>query len=204
MWRFVSAGRTGDNGHLFSMNDHQGRQTWEFDPTAGTPEQRAQVEALRARFKRDRGHQKHSSDELLRLQAADKIAAKAHSPPTDPLPADGAPPSAERVMRHLRGAVSFYECLQQEDGHFPGDYGGPMFLMPGLVIALYTMGKLDEVLSKEHQKEMLRYLDNHQNDDGGFGLHIEGGSTMFGTALRFLLFVFCLCWLERRQLMTDF
>jgi hypothetical protein len=26
-----------------------------------------------------------------------------------------------------------------------GDYGGPMFLMPGMVIALYTCGKLDQV-----------------------------------------------------------
>jgi cycloartenol synthase len=40
------------------------------------------------------------------------------------------------------------------------------------------------VLSKEAQGEMVRYLHNHQNSDGGFGLHIEGGSTMFGTALR--------------------
>lgn len=30
----------------------------------------------------------------------------------------------------------------------------------------------------------VRYLRNHQNADGGFGLHIEGHSTMFGTALR--------------------
>ena len=41
-----------------------------------------------------------------------------------------------------------------------------------------------QVLGKEHQKEMVRYLRNHQNQDGGFGLHIEGHSTMFGTALR--------------------
>jgi hypothetical protein len=34
---------------------------------------------------------------------------------------------------------------------------------------------------------MTRYLLNHQNPDGGFGLHIEGHSTMFGTALR------CVC-----------
>jgi cycloartenol synthase len=40
------------------------------------------------------------------------------------------------------------------------------------------------VLRKEAQAEMVRYLLNHQNSDGGFGLHIEGGSTMFGTALR--------------------
>lgn len=41
-----------------------------------------------------------------------------------------------------------------------------------------------QVLSPAHQQEMVRYLRNHQNPDGGFGLHIEGGSTMFGTALR--------------------
>lgn len=59
-----------------------------------------------------------------------------------------------------------------------------MFLMPGLVIALYTCGVLNTVLSSEAQQEMVRYLLNHQNEDGGYGLHIEGGSTMFGTALR--------------------
>lgn len=36
--------------------------------------------------------------------------------------------------------------LQADDGHWPGDYGGPMFLMPGMVIALYTCGVLDSVL----------------------------------------------------------
>jgi len=43
---------------------------------------------------------------------------------------------------------------------------------------------LNTVLSAAHQAEMVRYLRNHQNGDGGYGLHIEGHSTMFGTALR--------------------
>lgn len=90
----------------------------------------------------------------------------------------------ERVEEHLKGAISFYECLQQDDGHWPGDYGGPMFLMPGLIIALYTTGDLNRVLGPEAQGEIVRYLRNHQNEDGGFGLHIEGHSTMFGTVLR--------------------
>ena len=59
-----------------------------------------------------------------------------------------------------------------------------MFLMPGMLIALYVSGKLGAVLSPQHQHEMVRYLVNHQNADGGYGLHIEGGSTMFGTALK--------------------
>lgn len=33
---------------------------------------------------------------------------------------------------------------------------------------------------------MVRYLRNHQNADGGWGLHIEGDSTMFGTALSYV------------------
>ena len=88
------------------------------------------------------------------------------------------------MTQAIREGVSFYEQLQQEDGHWPGDYGGPMFLMPGLVITCYITGVLDTVLSAAHKAEMLRYLRNHQNADGGYGLHIEGASTMFGTALR--------------------
>jgi cycloartenol synthase len=61
-----------------------------------------------------------------------------------------------------------------------------MFLMPGLIIACYITGTLDTVLSAEHRKEMIRYLGNHQNEDGGFGLHIEGTSTMFGTGLSYV------------------
>lgn len=37
-------------------------------------------------------------------------------------------------------------CLQADDGHWPGDYGGPMFLMPGMVIALHTTEHLEKVL----------------------------------------------------------
>ena len=47
-----------------------------------------------------------------------------------------------------------------------------------------TLMKLSKVHLPVMQEEMLRYLHNHQNKDGGFGLHIEGHSTMFGTVLR--------------------
>ena len=80
--------------------------------------------------------------------------------------------------------MNFKKKYQQDDGHWPGDYGGPMFLMPGLIITLYVTGVIDTVLSVQHKAEMIRYLRNHQNQDGGFGLHIEGPSTMFGTVLR--------------------
>ena len=91
----------------------------------------------------------------------------------------------------IRAGIGYYETVQDEDGLWPGDYGGPMFLMPGLIIALYVSKSLDRVLSGEHKKEMIRYLNNHQNKDGGFGLHIEGHSTMFGTVLRYATPVLC-------------
>lgn len=93
-------------------------------------------------------------------------------------------PTAMGVAEHLKAGMAFHSSLQQPDGHFPGDYGGPMFLMPGLIIACYVSGVMDSVLPPPFRTEMIRYLRNHQNEDGGYGLHIEGGSTMFGSGLR--------------------
>lgn len=51
------------------------------------------------------------------------------------------------------------------------------------IIALYITGGLNAILSPQHQKEIIRYIYNHQNEDGGWGFHIEGHITMFGSAL---------------------
>lgn len=92
----------------------------------------------------------------------------------------------EAVEMTLRRALRFYSTLQTEDGYWPGDYGGPLFLLPGLVISLSVMGALDTVLPQEHQNEIRCYIYNHQNLDGGWGLHIEGSSTMFCTVLNYV------------------
>lgn len=39
------------------------------------------------------------------------------------------------VKEAARKGVHFYSMLQTEDGHWAGDYGGPHFLMPGLIFA---------------------------------------------------------------------
>uniref|UniRef100_A0A8C6TBC2 Terpene cyclase/mutase family member n=1 Tax=Neogobius melanostomus TaxID=47308 RepID=A0A8C6TBC2_9GOBI len=81
----------------------------------------------------------------------------------------------------LKG-MNFYKHLQAEDGHWAGDYGGPLFLLPGLLITCHV-AKIP--LPVEWKKEMIRYLRSVQLPDGGWGLHIEDKSTVFGTALSY-------------------
>ena len=83
-------------------------------------------------------------------------------------------------------AAEFYMRLQCEDGHWGGDYGGPMFLMPGLIIVAYVTRTMDELLQAPHRRAMVCYLRNHQQADGGWGTHIESPSTMFGTTLSYV------------------
>ena len=73
--------------------------------------------------------------------------------------------------------------IQCDDGHWAGDYGGPMFLMPGLITALY----ITKAPFPQWRKDaMITYLKNHQQLDGGWGTHIECASTMFGTVLSYV------------------
>jgi len=53
--------------------------------------------------------------------------------------------SGESVEDSLRAGIGYYQSVQTEEGLWPGDYGGPMFLMPGLLIALYISKSLDKV-----------------------------------------------------------
>jgi squalene/oxidosqualene cyclase-like protein len=80
-------------------------------------------------------------------------------------------------------AMQFYQMLQCEDGHWAGDYGGPMFLMPGLIITFYIT---KAEYPKGRREGMIEYLKNHQQEDGGWGTHIECASTMFGTVLSYV------------------
>lgn len=63
-----------------------------------------------------------------------------------------------------------------------------MFLLPGLVISFYITNMR---FSKPEETEIIRYIFNMQNvgnkngGDGGWGLHIEGDSTVFGTAMNY-------------------
>ncbi|PPD71314.1 hypothetical protein GOBAR_DD31801 [Gossypium barbadense] len=144
----------------------------------------------RQSFRDNRFHKKHSSDLLMRIQFAEEKKSVTNLPQTKLEEFEDV--KEEAVMTTLRSALYFYSTIQADDGHWPRDYGGLMFLLPGLVITLYVTGALNTILSKENQYEICRYLYNHQasnvhcNRDGGWGLHIEGPSTMFGTVLNYV------------------
>jgi hypothetical protein len=92
----------------------------------------------------------------------------------------------QTVMEAAKRGVAFYSMLQTSDGHWAGDYGGPHFLMPGLIVAWYVMGKPELMISPAQQALMLHYLRVHQQEDGGWGTHIESPSTMFGAVICYL------------------
>lgn len=70
MWRLkIAKGSVGDSGGwLRSLNNHVGRQVWEFCPESGTAEELSKVEMARQSFRDNRFHKKHSSDLLMRIQ----------------------------------------------------------------------------------------------------------------------------------------
>uniref|UniRef100_A0A7N0V7W6 Squalene cyclase N-terminal domain-containing protein n=2 Tax=Kalanchoe fedtschenkoi TaxID=63787 RepID=A0A7N0V7W6_KALFE len=175
MWKLKLS--QGQEPWLTSVNNHVGRQYWEYGSSLGTPEEIARVHEIRHEYHKNRFQSKHSSDRIMRLQFERSNQSEVNLLVEE---------EEDEVKRALIKALRFYSTLQADDGFWPGDYAGPLFLIPGLIIGLYVTRSLSEVLSMEHQKEILRYLYNHQNEDGGWGLHIEGHSTMFGTALTYV------------------
>ena len=74
--------------------------------------------------------------------------------------------------------------LQDSDGSWPGDYGGPMFLLP-MYLALCHAARA--VPTGARRDGMIRYFTNVQNPDGSIGLHAEDRrGSMFTTALSYV------------------
>ncbi|TXG49018.1 hypothetical protein EZV62_024893 [Acer yangbiense] len=167
MWKLKIA-EGGNDPYIYTTNNFVGRQTWEFDPDAGTPEERAEVEAARQNFYKNRFHVKPSGDLLWRMQFLKEKNFKQRIPQVKV--EDGEEITHETASTALRRAVHFVSALQASDGHWPAE----------------NSGHLNIVFPAEHRKEMLRYIYNHQNEDGGWGLHIEGHSSMFCTVLNYI------------------
>jgi beta-amyrin synthase len=67
MWKLKIADG-GNDPYIFSTNNFVGRQIWEYDPEAGTPKERAQVEEARLNFYNNRFKVKSCGDLLWRFQ----------------------------------------------------------------------------------------------------------------------------------------
>ncbi|XVF86363.1 hypothetical protein PTKIN_Ptkin18bG0033700 [Pterospermum kingtungense] len=183
MWRLKIAEGANDP-YLFSTNNFLGRQTWEFDPNAGTPGERAKVEEARQNYYKNRSHVKASTDLLWQMQSLKEKNFKQTIHQV--MIKDGEEITHEAATAALKRGVHLLSALQASDGHWPAEMTGPMFYFPPLVFALYITGHLNVVFSAEHRKEILRHIYCHQNEDGGWGLHIEGHSIMFCTALNYI------------------
>lgn len=169
----------------WKLNSNNGRQTWSFNPDPSLyaefyedPEkfwnseagQKLQFELDKA-FVYNKSENPNSADIVFRTAKTGKIEANFVNP-------DSFSPKDAADL-----ATNYYKTLQEEDGHWAGDYGGPLFLLPGIIIQAYVT---NTPFKKEEEILMKRYMLNMQNADGGWGLHIEDKSTMFGTVMQYV------------------
>ncbi|KAK2965253.1 hypothetical protein RJ640_015751, partial [Escallonia rubra] len=184
MWKLKIA--EGQGPYLYSTNNFVGRQIWEFDPEAGTPEEREEVEKAREYYENNRRKGVHPcGDMLMRMQLIKESGIDVLGIPPVRL-AEEEEVNYEAITTSVKKALRLNRAIQAHDGHWPAENAGPMFFTPPLIIALYISGAINTILRKEHKTEMIRYIYNHQNEDGGWGFYIEGHSTMIGSALSYV------------------
>ncbi|KAH7849612.1 hypothetical protein Vadar_020384 [Vaccinium darrowii] len=187
MWKLKIA--EGNGPYLYSTNNFVGRQIWEFDPEAGTPEESAAVEKAREEYKqvsrKDRARALPCADLLMRMQFKKE---NSHIDLSIPPVRLGAKEDVtyEATTTALRKAVRLNRAIQAPDGHWAAENAGPMFFTPPLLIVLHISGAINTILTAEHRKELKRFIHLHQNDDGGWGFYIEGHSTMMGSVLSYV------------------
>jgi lanosterol synthase len=95
---------------------------------------------------------------------------------------DGAADLEVRARAAMGRAFENLARLQDADGAWAGDYGGPMFLLPMYVALCYAAGKVPE-----KRAGMVAYFAAVQHPDGSVGLHAEDRrGSMFCTALSYV------------------
>ncbi|KAH7521902.1 hypothetical protein FEM48_Zijuj07G0081200 [Ziziphus jujuba var. spinosa] len=78
----------------------------------------------------------------------------------------------------MRRAINFWFALQSPHGHWPA--------LNASVFCMYITRTLHAIFNEQHRREMLWYMYCHQDEDGGWGLHIEGPSMMMCMVLSYL------------------
>ncbi|XP_059458314.1 beta-amyrin synthase 2-like [Corylus avellana] len=133
MWRLKIA-EGGNNPFLFSTNNFVGRQVWEFDSNAGTPEELTEVEEARQIFYENRHNNRNCSDLLWRLQFLREKNFKQTIPQVKVK--DGEEMSYETATIAMRRAVNIFTALQASDGHWPAENTCGIYALPPMEIAV--------------------------------------------------------------------
>ncbi len=93
-------------------------------------------------------------------------------------------PLPETVDAAVERALDNLARLQAGRGSWPGDYGGPMFLLPMWVALAFVAKRLPE---PAQAARIVTYFSNVQRPDGSVGLHAEASQgSMFTTALSYV------------------
>lgn len=176
------------------LQTESGRQVWHFDYVDDgkkieaddtsywqSEKGRAVLSAMMNDFVFDKSVNANSADKVYRHQAT----SKNFTPITEAeIPAiKSVSAFLQKVYTHTYKAIHFYKSLISHEGHIPGDYAGPLFLLPGMII---VSSITDSPLPLPHQALIRQYMLNMQNKDGGWGMHIEGESSMYGTCLQYV------------------
>ena len=92
-------------------------------------------------------------------------------------------PPPKTPLQSAANCLEFFSKLQMPPGNWAFEYGGPMFLLPGLVVTWHVT---NTPVPRSHATEIKNYLFTRQHpEDGGWGLHIEAQSSVFGTAMNY-------------------
>lgn len=78
----------------------------------------------------------------------------------------------------LQKGLASLLAAQDPVGCWKGRYNGPLFLIPGLVAAYEVTGA---AMPGNLRSGVRNYLCQHQNPDGGWGLHLEDASRVYAT-----------------------
>ncbi|KAF7149952.1 hypothetical protein RHSIM_Rhsim02G0211000 [Rhododendron simsii] len=140
MWKLKVA--EGQGPLLYSTNNFVGRQIWEFDPDAGTPEEREAIEKARDDYRKNRYRVHPCGDVLMRMQLKKENSNIDLSIPPMRL-GENEQVNYEAVTTALTKAVRLSCAIQSKDGHWPAELSGPHILMAPMVSTSYGCNEED-------------------------------------------------------------